>query len=177
MAQTTQMTAADAARLLELFESNGISVWVDGGWGVDAALGEQTRPHADLDIVLSEGDAEKVVEVLGAQGFTRIPTQHDKPWNFVLGDQHGLEVDLHIVVFDQAGDGIYGPAENGDVVPGVSLTGEGTIQGRPVRCISPEWQVRFHTGYEWDDDDQRDMAALALRFDIELPSDPLVRRW
>src|SRR5207249_348914 len=41
-----QMSAADAFGLYELFEDNGIKVWLDGGWGVDALLGEQTREHA-----------------------------------------------------------------------------------------------------------------------------------
>jgi lincosamide nucleotidyltransferase A/C/D/E len=46
-----------------------------------------------------------------------------------------------------------------------------------VRCISAEWQVRFHTGYEWDDNDRRDMAEIAERFSLELPNDPIGRRW
>ena len=27
-------------------EHSGITVWIDGGWGVDALLGKQTRPIA-----------------------------------------------------------------------------------------------------------------------------------
>lgn len=27
----------------------GIPIWLDGGWGVDALLEEQTRIHDDLD--------------------------------------------------------------------------------------------------------------------------------
>jgi lincosamide nucleotidyltransferase A/C/D/E len=172
-----EMTAADASMLLDLFERSGIVVWVDGGWGVDAALGQQTRPHKDLDIVLSVEDAAHVEQLLGARGFARIPTPHDQPWNFVLGNDAGHEVDLHIVDFDPSGDGIYGPPENGDVVPAASLSGQGAIDGRAVRCISPEWQIRFHTGYEWDEDDRRDMTALAERFDLVLPSDPRERKW
>ncbi|MEA2453464.1 MAG: lincosamide nucleotidyltransferase [Actinomycetota bacterium] len=171
------MTAQDAKELLDLFEDNGAVVWVDGGWGVDAALGEQTRSHGDLDIVLAEPDVEIVVTTLEGLGYTRIPTPHDKPWNFVLGDAHGHEVDLHVFVFDEVGDGIYGPPENGDMIPGASLTGQGKIDGRWVRCISPEWQVRYHTGYEWDENDRRDMEALAERFQLVLPEDPREKLW
>jgi lincosamide nucleotidyltransferase A/C/D/E len=32
----------------------GITVWVDGGWGVDSLLGRQTRLHKDLDIAIQE---------------------------------------------------------------------------------------------------------------------------
>jgi lincosamide nucleotidyltransferase A/C/D/E len=35
-------------------QAMGIPIWLDGGWGVDALLGEQTRPHDDLDIVVEE---------------------------------------------------------------------------------------------------------------------------
>jgi len=31
----------------------GTELWIDGGWAVDALLGEQTRPHRDLDISYS----------------------------------------------------------------------------------------------------------------------------
>jgi lincosamide nucleotidyltransferase A/C/D/E len=38
-------TSGDTAvQHLQLFEQNGIDVVVDGGWGVDALLGEQTSP-------------------------------------------------------------------------------------------------------------------------------------
>ena len=53
--------AADAAwALYDLFGSHGITVWVDGGWGVDALLGRQTRPHSDLDIALRHSDIPKL---------------------------------------------------------------------------------------------------------------------
>jgi Aminoglycoside-2''-adenylyltransferase len=46
------MTAKDAIKLYKLFDQHGIKVWIDGGWGVDALLGHQTRKHDDLDIAL-----------------------------------------------------------------------------------------------------------------------------
>ena len=44
------MTAADALEIVDLLERVGVEPWVDSGWGVDALLGEQTRPHEDLDL-------------------------------------------------------------------------------------------------------------------------------
>lgn len=118
-----------------------------------------------------------IVKVLDGRGIKRLYTQVDKPWNFVLGDGEGQEVDVHVISFDEFRNGIYGPAENGDMYPAESLTGVGVIEDHPVRCISAEWQVRFHTGYEWDDNDRRDMAEIAERFSLELPNDPIGRRW
>jgi lincosamide nucleotidyltransferase A/C/D/E len=172
-----EMRANDAAVLLDLFEKNGVQVWVDGGWGVDALLGQQTRPHEDLDVTLDQSHVEVLVELLTERGYSRIETPHDKDHNFVMSDAEGREVDLHIFVFDDNGDGVYGPPENGDMIPAESLTGEGQIAGQQVPCISPEWLLRYHTGYEWDENDRRDMDALAERFDLELPDDPMLRLW
>ena len=47
-----EMKAQDVIEFLELCEKNGIEIIIDGGWGVDALLGKQTRIHADLDIAL-----------------------------------------------------------------------------------------------------------------------------
>jgi lincosamide nucleotidyltransferase A/C/D/E len=38
--------------VLEMLTAEGIVGWLDGGWGVDALLDEQTRPHADVDLVV-----------------------------------------------------------------------------------------------------------------------------
>jgi len=40
-----------------------------------------------------------------------------------------------------------------------------------VRCISPEWVVKFHSGYELKDKDFRDVYALCTKFGIDLPSE------
>ena len=39
-----------AERVLDVirhFQATGIPAWLDGGWAVDALLGEQTRNHDD----------------------------------------------------------------------------------------------------------------------------------
>ena len=59
---------------LNLFGELGITVWIDGGWGVDALLGEQTRKHQDLDIIISWEDSSILTEALFARGFVDIPT-------------------------------------------------------------------------------------------------------
>ncbi|MGH2481626.1 MAG: nucleotidyltransferase domain-containing protein [Ktedonobacteraceae bacterium] len=51
-----KMSADIVVHLLQLFKQHGISVVIDGGWGVDALLGTQTRVHADLDIALEHKD-------------------------------------------------------------------------------------------------------------------------
>jgi Aminoglycoside-2''-adenylyltransferase len=46
------MRGTDVHELVDRLRDAGVAVWVDGGWGIDALVGEQTRPHGDLDIAL-----------------------------------------------------------------------------------------------------------------------------
>jgi lincosamide nucleotidyltransferase A/C/D/E len=47
------MSAADVEYCLDVWERAGITVWLDGGWGVDALVGRPTREHDDLDIAIA----------------------------------------------------------------------------------------------------------------------------
>lgn len=40
-----EMRSGALVEILRLLEAAGIAVWLDGGWGVDALLGRQTRSH------------------------------------------------------------------------------------------------------------------------------------
>ena len=170
------MRADSAAELLALLKADGVSVWVDGGWAVDALLGKQTRPHGDLDLVIEQKDIGRLCHLLEERGYKDQPRDDTSPWNFVLGDAAGHDVDLHVVTLDANGNGIYGPPERGQRYPAASLTGHGIIGGHPVRCISPEWLVKFHTGYKFDDQDVADVLALHKRFGVPLPAEYLPYR-
>ncbi len=163
------MTADNVCEFLSLTDALGIPIWLDGGWAVDACLGRQTRRHADLDIVIEERRSQTAVEALRSRGYRPVTRDDTTAWNFVLGDDAGHEVDFHVVRIDAGGRGVMGPVENGAVYPAESLTGRGTVKGRPVDCITPEWLVRFHTGYEVDETDWADVSALCERFGISVP--------
>jgi lincosamide nucleotidyltransferase A/C/D/E len=165
------MTIEDVEDFLRLMDGLGIRVWLDGGWAVDACLGSQTRSHEDLDIEIEERDLAAAVAALHERGYTPVSRDDTRPWNFVLGDDRGHEVDLHVVVLDAQGNGVYGPHERDDVFAASALNGSGTIGDRKVACISPEWLVRFHTGYDVDETDWADVSALCERFDIPIPDD------
>jgi lincosamide nucleotidyltransferase A/C/D/E len=78
----------------------------------------------------------------------------------------GHRVDIHSFTFDASGRCIYGCP-----YPVDSLTGTGVIAGYAVKCISPHWMVKFHSGYTLDADDYRDVNALCTAFGISLPSE------
>ena len=62
-------TKEDLMKIIELFESIGITYWLDGGWGVDILAGRQTRPHRDIDIDFDEKYTEKLLEILLKIGY------------------------------------------------------------------------------------------------------------
>ena len=161
-----EMTESDVIEFVRLLEQNRIDVWIDGGWGVDALLGEQTRAHNDLDIAIRHRDVDRLRTLLEARGYKDAPRPDTRDCNFVLGDDLGHQVDIHTYEFDSEGNHIYGIA-----YPAESLTGIGSVNGHPVKCISPGWMVKFHTGYEPDENDYRDVLALCKRFGIEMPSE------
>lgn len=161
-----QMTAQNVIWLMSLFSQNGLEVIIDGGWGVDALLGEQTRAHADLDIVIAYQDVTKLRNLLEANGFKDVPRPDTREVNFVLGDDKGRLVDIHTYTLDRENH-----PEQGLDYPLDSLNGRGSILGQPVRCVDVENMVKFHLGYTLDENDYHDVKALCQRFGIALPAD------
>lgn len=165
------MQQKEVIDLYNQLENLGIKIWVDGGWGVDALLGKQTRPHKDLDIAIQQKDIPKFREILENKEYKDIKLDDAKPHNFVLGDSKGREIDVHVIVIDDKGNGIYGPVEKGEMYPAASLTGTGIIGDQNVSCVSPEWMVKFHSGYELKEKDFKDVSALCEKFGIKLPEE------
>ena len=87
---------------MALLEENGLEVYVDGGWAVDALLGEQTRPHDDLDIAMPHTQVPRLRALLGTRGFRE--QRRDDSWecNFVLADDTGRRLDVHSYTLDAA---------------------------------------------------------------------------
>lgn len=159
------MNAEEVIELYKLFEENGIQVWIDGGWGIDALLGKQTRPHKDLDIAIYHKDKPKLLKLFKERGYKDIARDDTSDWNFVLGDGE-YEIDVHTFIFDDEGKNIYGTN-----YPKESLSGTGKINGVTVNCIPPEWVVKFHAQalYEPKEKDIQDVKAICEKFNLALP--------
>lgn len=144
-------------------------MWIDGGWGVDALLGAETRPHDDLDVVMEMAHLDAARNALHALGF--VLAADELPTRCVLRDAGDRRIDVHPVVFDSEGGGLQRQPDGSDFrYPPEGLAGSGTIAGRSVRCLSAELQVRCHLAYEPDEDDRHDVRLLCERFGLELPA-------
>jgi lincosamide nucleotidyltransferase A/C/D/E len=162
------MGADDVREVLTCLEAAGIAVWLDGGWGVDALLGGQTRPHDDLDIVMATEQLDAARDALRALGF--VLAADELPTRCVLRDAGDRRIDVHPVIFDAEGGGLQQQPDGPPFrYPPEGLTGKGTIAGRLVRCLTPELQLRCHLAYEPDDDDRHDVRLLCARFGLTVP--------
>ena len=164
------MAGADVVEIVARLQDAEIRVWLDGGWGVDALLGEETRPHSDLDLVIGLDEAPKAVQALEPLGY-RIELDA-RPTRFVLAHTEGRHIDFHPIVFDQDGNGWQrgaGPTGGDALYPADGLTGVGRVAGRDVACLTPELLVRHHTGYEPQEKDWHNVRLLCERFGLPVP--------
>jgi len=162
------MSAESIVEIVSLLESKGVAAWLDGGWGVDALLGEQTRPHDDLDLVIALDQSNAAQDALGAAGFHIV--EDETPTRFVMRDERGRQVDFHTVVFDDEGGGVQHLQDGSSFrYPPEGFDCSGYVAGRTLRCLTPQVQVRCHCGYEPDENDYHDVLLLCVRFGIEPP--------
>ncbi len=180
------MKAEDVLGLYTLLQEHGVRIWIDGGWGVDALLERQTRPHKDLDLLVAFDDLTTMTLVLSRRGFILKEIWSENRWlrhdrqvlligsgqpgevatAFVLKDALGREIDVHVLHIDEHG---YATPAWDCSVPFLpdALSGQGSIAGSPVRCLSAAMHIRTHTGYQLQDKDIQDIHFLHERFGVD----------
>jgi lincosamide nucleotidyltransferase A/C/D/E len=174
------VSAQDVIIIYRRLLDNGIQFWLTGGWGIDALLGEQTRPHKDLDVIVLLDDVVRMRELLSRDGYGLKELWSENRWvldahgietatAFVLQDSGERELDVHAMRLDDQGNGV--PAWEGQrfVFRHQDLSGAGMIAGVAVRCLAPEMQVLCHTGYALPDKQLRDLELMHEKFGVEYP--------
>lgn len=154
--------------ILDRLDGAGVTPWIDGGWGVDALLGRQTRTHGDLDVVIEHHQEAAARTVLVNLGFREVSMWFSTEVHTVWHHDDGRALDLHVVVLNDEGGGVYGDE---GVYPAEGFGGRGTIGDRPVRCISAPVQVEFHRGYEARPQDRHDVLLLCEAFNLDVPDE------
>ena len=156
------MNGADVLSLLSALNDETVHHWLDGGWGVDCLLGEETREHSDLDLVVARHDLATTQALLESRGFEVI--RDWLPTTIAFRDQLGREVDLHPVdtTADGGGDQVLPDGTTWHYAPPVS----GSIRGKATACASAEDQLLGHQGYEPRPVDFHDVRRIAERFGL-----------
>jgi lincosamide nucleotidyltransferase A/C/D/E len=152
------MTPEDTAGLVALLEELSPVVWVVGGWGVDALVGRHTRPHADLDVIVTADALPGVVARLHADGFAT--TEDWLPVRIEVAHRDGRRVDLHPVTFAADGSGTQPGLDGAVFVYPVGCSTTGRIAGREVHCLTAAQQLTFRSSFEWRPVDRHDVALL-----------------
>lgn len=169
--------AEDVTSIYQRLLDSGIQVWLTGGWGIDALLGRQTRPHHDLDVIMLLDDVVRMHALLETDGWGLRELWSENRWDtdshgvetataFVLHDAEGRELDVHAMRLDERGNGIPTWEADGLMFTSQDLAGEGMIAGAAVKCLSVETQLLVHTGYELPEKQLRDLEQLHREFGV-----------
>ncbi len=162
------LSVADVLEILDRLDAGGVELWVDGGWGVDALLGRETRPHDDLDLAVLAEDVERLAVVFPE---FRWVEKDQWPSAYVLRDERGRKLDFHPLELDADGNG-WQPQPGGTraLWPREALVARGWIGGREVRCTSPEFQVEAHRYAGYDDVDWATVVLLCEHLGLPSPA-------
>lgn len=157
----------DAKQILKLAADEKIKVFLDGGWGVDALVGYETRAHNDIDIFVEKSNYHRFIVLIKNNGFYEVKMEYTTMSHTVWEDEKGRIIDLHCFEYAENGEIVY----EGEHFSSETFSGKGSIDGTEVSCIEPHSQVMFHLGYEFDENDMHDVKILCETFYIEIPKE------
>jgi lincosamide nucleotidyltransferase A/C/D/E len=163
------MPISEVLTVLDRLASAGCRFWLEGGWGVDALVGRQTRPHRDVDVDIDADDEGLALSVLAELGY-RVETDWRPNRVELIAPGRGW-VDVHPLIVDAEGNARQAALDGGFHQFPKSYFVEGALYGVPIPCFSPAAQRAFRQGYELRDVDQQDLALL----DILLGGSPCPR--
>jgi lincosamide nucleotidyltransferase A/C/D/E len=158
------MTAERVLEIVDTLQSHGVAASIDGGWGVDALVGRETRAHEDLDLVVALCDVDAIQSALRALRFSI--AEDFLPVRFVMRDTNGSQLDFHTVTFDPEGGGVQPQPGGGSFRYPPECFVRGQIAGRQIPCISAEVQLLCHLGYEPTAKDTHDVLLLCQHFNL-----------
>jgi lincosamide nucleotidyltransferase A/C/D/E len=154
----TETGLSEVLDVLAALSALGCRFWLEGGWGVDALVGHQTRAHRDLDVDLDAHCEESALAVLTEMGYT-VETDW-RPNRIELHAPGRGRVDLHPLLVDEDGSARQAALQGGFHVFPRSFFVAGSLAGIPVPCVSAVAQRLFHTGYELRSVDLHDLTVL-----------------
>ena len=95
---------SDAIEIISLFQSKGIGIYLDGGWGIDALVGFESRAHNDIDIFIEQQNKDYAVKLLKKYGYSEKVMEYTTLNHTVWQDDKERILDLHIFSFNSEDD-------------------------------------------------------------------------
>ena len=152
------MVFEELLAVLAAVRAAGCRYWLEGGWGVDALVGRQTRLHRDVDIDIDGDFEDEVLTALLDLGYT---IESDwRPNRVELAGADRGWVDVHPLEIDESGDARQAALGGGWHEFPRSFFTIGRLGDVAIPCFTVEAQRLFHTGYELRDVDRHDLAEL-----------------
>lgn len=152
---------AQVVETLSALEAAGVPTILIGGWGIDALLGRQLRPHRDLDILTDSGQLQRAVEVVRELGYER---WHQNPYPGPIGE-------LPVAAAEALRDGAMRVVELHGADLRTVKPAQGRVGERSVLCISAEHQLRAQSDigktWTWDLRQRRRMNLEAVETALE----------
>lgn len=144
-------------RLMAEAEAQGLPLWLQGGWALDARLRRITREHEDLDLAFPQERRAEFTALLASLGGGAIEET-----------QYGFLIPLEGILLDAEPCVRTGEAYELEGLPPGSCPWDkqGSLEGQPVRCVSWEailWDY-FHYRLEVPQSSWRakDFASYSL---------------
>jgi hypothetical protein len=166
MSASTERQLSLIRRVVAVVEAADLSLWLFGGWGLDARVGRITREHGDIEFWVEREEAERSKAVLVEAGAVLLPTQRLEESREYTWDG----VPFSTAYFDRQPDGTitldgrwsdwnlpvdsFGDAPgilDGHAVPTMSATG---------MLAMKEQYPNLRNGRPWRDKDREDIEAL-----------------
>jgi lincosamide nucleotidyltransferase A/C/D/E len=151
--------------LLKKSDFIDVDIWVTGGWGVDALLGQQSRLHNDIDLFVQKKDRVVFTEMIRSNGYHEANIEETD--TIVWRGTNDSIIDLHLFEFTEEGALCF----QNKIYPADIFNGTGTIGGIRVRCMPAEAQVLYHQGYRQNEKDRHDVLLLCKTFGISIPEE------
>ena len=166
MSASTQGQLRLIRRVVAVIERADVSLWLFGGWGLDARLGLITREHGDIEFWVAREQAERSKGVLVEAGAVVLPTQPPEESREYTWD----DVPFSTAYFDRQPDGtikLDGRWSDWNLPSESFGDDHGILDGHPVPTMSAagmlamkEQYPTLRNGRPWRDKDRKDIETL-----------------
>lgn len=144
--------------IIDILAELNIRYWIEGGWGIDVLIGNQTREHRDVDIDFDAAYENILMDRLREIGY-QITTDCRPTRVELYHPIHGY-IDVHPLIISETGDAKQANPEGGWFNLEANWFSESAFEARIIPCISVEGQRLFHSGYELREIDKADLKRL-----------------